>query len=155
MKSYVADLYFDHAPDSAALLRATAAAFDVPFAAVAEGWFLGDQVRAAYDDPSIRIVWLRNYDHPGPFPFMYGLALEGVPSGETDAFTHQLAAITRALGMAAVMPTMYGKMHLFGPDGSDRVVVRDEVAGDDIIRLAAADQVILDEAYRAAQAVSS
>jgi hypothetical protein len=155
MKTYIADLYFDHAPDPLALLRATAAAFDVPSGAVAEGWFLGDQVRAAYDNPAIQILWLRNYDLPGPFPFMYGLAMEDVAPGETNALSDKLALITHALGVAAVMPLVYGKMHLFGPDGSARVVMRDEDSGDDVIRLAAADKVMLDKTYRASRAVAS
>lgn len=154
MKTYVADLYFDHVPDPAALVRATAEAFAVPSSTVAEGWFLGDTTRAAYDNPLIRIIWLRNYTQSGQFPVMYGLAIEnGEPESETHA--DRLAAITGKLGIAAVMPTMYGKMRLFGPDGSNRVVLRDDDANDDIIRLSSADRAALDRAYRASQPVAS
>ena len=156
MKTYIADLFFDHVPDPLALIRATANAFGMPNSNVAEGWFIDDATRAAYADSSIRIVWLRNHDQTGQFPYMYGLAIENADPGGSMAYTPQLAAITHALGIAAVMPTMYGKMHVFGPDGSDRLVERDEDAdGDDILHLSRQDRASLERSYRTSQAVAS
>ncbi|HYI25626.1 MAG TPA: hypothetical protein VD767_09470 [Thermomicrobiales bacterium] len=156
MKTYLADLYFDQAPEPAALVRATANAFGVSQGAVVEGWYIGDVVRSAYANPLIRVVWLQNHELPGPFPHMYTLALEqGTGPIAADAIAERLAAITGALSVAAVMPTVYGKMHLFGPDGSDRTVIRDEESDDDVIRLSPEDQMTLERAYRAIGAVAS
>jgi hypothetical protein len=49
----------------------------------------------------------------------------------------------------------FGRMHLFGPDGSDRVVIRNEECDDDVIRLSPGDQGDLERAYRAIGAVAS
>jgi hypothetical protein len=84
MKTYVADLYFDHLPDPAALVRATAEAFSVAPAAVVEGWFLGEKVRAAYQNSLVNVVLLLNHEQTGPFPHMYGVAVE-TPSEQDRA----------------------------------------------------------------------
>ena len=155
MKTYIADLYFDHLPESSSLVRATADAFGVSSAEVVEGWFIGEKIRTAYQNPLVNVVLLQNHEQSGRFPHMYGVAIEEPAGADSTSLPARFSEITRRLGVAAVMPLEFGRMHLFGPDGSDRVVIRDEENDDDVIRLSPEDQMTLERAYRAIGAVAS
>jgi hypothetical protein len=150
MKAYVIDLYFETTPDPGALRQATSSAFDVPPDEVAVGWFIAEDTRMAYQDPQVSVVWLQNYDEDGEFPAAYGLAIEkGSP--DQEAYTRQLARLTGTLDIAAVMLTQFGHMHLFGPDGSDRIVSYADDDGGDAIRLIPADRALLERSRRPSQ----
>ena len=147
MKIYVTDLYFESAPPPGALREATATVFGVPVGSVMVGWFIAETTGAAYQDPHVSVIWLQNYVETGEFSHPYGLAIEhGDPDQETHAA--KLAQLTGILGIPAVMLKQFGKMHLFGPDGSDRIVDWADDDGGDEIRLTPADRAILEHARR-------
>jgi hypothetical protein len=144
MKTWVTDIYFEQPPAPDALARATSMAYGVPESAVATGWFLDEQTQQAYRDQAIKVVWPRNYEDSDDFPYPYQLMVE---DGDPDQEAHasRLATITGALGIPAVMLQRFGTMHLFGPDGSDRIVSWEEDPDDsDAIRLSPRDREILE-----------
>jgi hypothetical protein len=154
MKPYVTDLHFESAPNPQTLRAATSAAFDVPVDRTSAGWFLADVTRAAYRNPDVLIVWLQNYqDDDGEFPAPYGLAIEE-ENADQEVYSENLARLTGTLGISAVMLLQFGKMRLFGPDGSDRIVDWADDNGGDTIRLVPEDRAILAKAGSATHAVT-
>ena len=134
MKTPVADLYFDHHPDTRALRIATAAAFGIPVATVAERDALDPAASTDWENPLVEAIWLRDEEHPGEFPWLYTLALntdDRMEPGEPVLFA-RLGAITGALGQAAVLPRTFGDLLLLGPDGTARTVSRDEEVAEGI-----------------------
>lgn len=134
MKTPIADLSFDHHPDTRALRIATAAAFGIPVATITERDALDPAASADWENPLVAAIWLRDEEHPGDFPWPYTLALapdNGEALGEPGLFA-RLGAITGALGQAAVLPRAFGDLLLLGPDGSRRIVSRDEKVAEGI-----------------------